>query len=66
MLSINLAGKIAVVTGASGELGRVMCRTLADCGADIAIHYFRNQQEAESLAEEITKKGRWRVELLRK
>ena len=58
MLSINLAGKIAVVTGASGELGRVMCRTLADCGADIAIHYFRNQQKAESLAEEITKKGR--------
>ena len=56
MLSINLAGKIAVVTGASGELGRVMCRTLADCGADIAIHYFRNQQKAESLAEEITKK----------
>ena len=58
MISINLAGKIVVVTGASGELGRVMCRTLADCGADIAIHYFRNQQKAESLAEEITKKGR--------
>ena len=58
MLSINLAGKIAVVTGASGELGRVMCRTLADCGADIAIHYFRNKQKAEALATEIENKGR--------
>ena len=58
MLSINLAGKIAVVTGASGELGRVMCRTLADCGADIAIHYFRNKQKAEALAAEIENKGR--------
>ena len=58
MLSINLAGKIAVVTGASGELGRVMCRTLADCGANIAIHYFRNKQKAEALAAEIENKGR--------
>ena len=57
MLSINLAGKIAVVTGASGELGRVMCRTLADCGADIAIHYFRNQQKAESWLRRLQRKA---------
>ena len=57
MLSIYLGCIIAVVTGASGELGRVMCRTLADCGADIAIHYFRNKQKAEALATEIENKG---------
>ena len=53
MLQINLSGKIAVVTGASGELGRVMVRTLASCGADVAIHYLQNQKKASELAEEV-------------
>ena len=39
MLQINLSGKIAVVTGASGELGLVMVRTLASWGAVVAIAY---------------------------
>ena len=38
MLPIDLTGKIAVVTGASGQLGRVLARTLARCGADVALH----------------------------
>ncbi|MDP6416883.1 MAG: hypothetical protein QGG54_17890, partial [Gammaproteobacteria bacterium] len=42
MLQLDLSGKIAVVTGASGDLGRVMVRTLAKCGADVAIHYNKN------------------------
>ena len=42
MLPIDLTGKIAVVTGASGQLGRVLARTLARCGADVALHYFRH------------------------
>lgn len=29
MLELNLTGHIAVVTGGSGNLGRVICRTLA-------------------------------------
>lgn len=58
MLTLNLNGSIALVTGGSGELGRVMCRTLADCGADIAIHYHSNAQQAESLAAEIRALGR--------
>ena len=53
MLQINLSGKIAVVTGASGELGRVMVRTLASCGADVAIHYLQNQKKASELAKEV-------------
>jgi 3-oxoacyl-[acyl-carrier protein] reductase len=32
MLQIDLTNKVAVVTGGSGELGRVMARTLAGCG----------------------------------
>ena len=50
---INLKGKIAVVTGATGQLGRVMARTLASCGADVAVHYFKNKEMAESLTKEI-------------
>jgi 3-oxoacyl-[acyl-carrier protein] reductase len=57
MLHIDLSGKIAVVTGGSGELGRVLVRTLARCGADVAIHYFRNEETARVLREELTSFG---------
>jgi len=30
-MNIDLRGHLALVTGGSGQLGRVMCRTLADC-----------------------------------
>jgi 3-oxoacyl-[acyl-carrier protein] reductase len=53
MLHIDLSGNLAVVTGATGELGRVIVRTLAQCGADVAIHYWRNQSQAEALAADI-------------
>lgn len=52
-MEIDLTGKIAVVTGATGELGRVMVRTLAKCGADIAIHYHRNEEKAKELLQEV-------------
>jgi 3-oxoacyl-[acyl-carrier protein] reductase len=58
MLNIDLSGKVAVVTGATGELGRVMARTLAVCGADVAVHYFRKRDEAHALADEIRALGR--------
>jgi 3-oxoacyl-[acyl-carrier protein] reductase len=57
MLQLDLSGKIAVVTGGSGELGRVIIRTLARCGAAVAIHYFRHQQAARGLLEELTALG---------
>ncbi|MCL2773984.1 MAG: SDR family oxidoreductase [Oscillospiraceae bacterium] len=53
-MEISLKGKTAVVTGATGQLGRVMARTLASCGADVAAHYFKNKDMAERLAQEIT------------
>jgi 3-oxoacyl-[acyl-carrier protein] reductase len=58
MVNIDLSGKIAVVTGGSGELGRVMVRTLAAAGADVAIHYHRNFDKAQELLAEIRKMGR--------
>jgi 3-oxoacyl-[acyl-carrier protein] reductase len=57
MLQCDLSGKIAVVTGASGQLGRVMARTLAQCGADIAVHYHSNQSKAEEVVAQIRSLG---------
>jgi len=57
VLSINLAGKIAVVTGATGQLGREMVRVLADAGADVAVCYHQNEILARKLVEEIESRG---------
>ena len=58
MIPIDLSGRTALVTGATGELGRVMVRTLAHAGADVAIHYHANQTKAEELAAECQELGR--------
>ena len=57
-LCIDLSGKTALITGATGELGRVIVRTLAGAGADIAIHYLQNSERAETLRREVTALGR--------
>lgn len=57
-MKIDLTGKIALVTGATGDLGRVMARTLAGCGADVVIHYLKNKAKAEELALEVKNLGR--------
>ncbi|WP_281198640.1 hypothetical protein [Paenibacillus oryzae] len=35
-MNIDLSGKTALITGATGDLGRVMSRTLGSCGAYVA------------------------------
>ena len=57
-LTLDLTGKVCVVTGATGELGRVMVRTLARCGADVAIQYHQNEEMAKHLQEELAELGR--------
>jgi len=56
-VTINLKGKVALITGASGQLGRVMAKTLAECGADVALQYIQNKEKAEELAAEIKSMG---------
>ena len=59
MISIDLSGKIALVTGASSDLGKVMIAArLAEAGADVAIHYHSNKARAEKIGAEIAKFGR--------
>jgi 3-oxoacyl-[acyl-carrier protein] reductase len=57
-MKIDLAGKTALVTGATGELGRVIALTLANCGADVAVHYHRNKDNAERVKGGVLKLGR--------
>jgi 3-oxoacyl-[acyl-carrier protein] reductase len=52
-MEISLRNKLAVVTGGSGQLGRVICRTLADCGAEVVVHYYRDQSMAEKVCEDV-------------
>jgi 3-oxoacyl-[acyl-carrier protein] reductase len=58
MLALNLTGRIALVTGAAGDLGRVMVVKLAECGADVAVNYRRNAAKAKELLNAIKGLGR--------
>jgi 3-oxoacyl-[acyl-carrier protein] reductase len=57
-LSQDLSGQVALVTGATGELGRVIARTLAERGADLALHFHSNATKAAELCAEIDGMGR--------
>jgi len=57
-MKIDLSNRTALVTGATGDLGRVMVRTLARCGANVVIHYFKNETKALELQEDIKSIGR--------
>jgi NAD(P)-dependent dehydrogenase (short-subunit alcohol dehydrogenase family) len=53
----NLAGKTALVTGASRGLGRASALALAASGAQVLVHYGRGAAEADSVVAEIRKGG---------
>jgi 3-oxoacyl-[acyl-carrier protein] reductase len=53
----DLAGRIALVTGASGGIGSAICRRLACDAAEIAVAYGNNAGPAEALAAEIVSGG---------
>ncbi|MBL9125454.1 MAG: glucose 1-dehydrogenase [Planctomycetaceae bacterium] len=56
-MSTELAGQVAVVTGASKGIGAAIARELADAGAGVVLNYAASKGNAERLAAEIVARG---------
>ncbi len=54
----SLEGKIALVTGGSGGIGRAICVALAKAGADVGVNYSKNLSGAEETARQVKEVGR--------
>ncbi|MFY0591696.1 SDR family NAD(P)-dependent oxidoreductase [Roseivirga sp.] len=48
-MEISLKGKVVLVTGGSRGIGKGFCIALAASGAQVALHYNRNQEKAEAV-----------------
>ncbi|HJQ21186.1 MAG TPA: SDR family oxidoreductase [Gemmatimonadaceae bacterium] len=54
---MELAGKVALVTGGGRRVGRVLALALADAGAVVAVHYHSSDDGAKDVASSIVRNG---------
>ncbi|GAB2531937.1 SDR family NAD(P)-dependent oxidoreductase [Nocardia heshunensis] len=54
----ELAGIVAIVTGADTDLGRTVAILLARAGADVVLAYQGDRQEAEQTRKQLLERGR--------
>ena len=50
--------RVAIVTGASGSLGRAISLALAADGSDVVVHFHENETEAQAVVEAVSACGR--------
>ena len=58
MTTVDLSGKVALVTGGSRGLGRAICLGLADAGADVVVAS-RKLDNCQAVVGQIEARGRW-------
>ena len=54
---LELSGKVAVVTGASGGIGRAIASCFAAAGVAVVVHYREREDHARELVEKLEAKG---------
>jgi len=57
MIELDCHGRVALVTGASGNLGGAMATTLAAAGADVALHYGSRREAIVPIEQAIAEHG---------
>lgn len=66
-MKVDLAGKVALVTGASRGIGKAIALAFGGSGAAVVVNYRDNQAQAEETAGEIEKQGgtaiTWRADV---
>ena len=55
---MDLTNKVSIITGASGGLGRIFCKHLAEAGAHVVINYKSNKNKAQEIYNIVTSLGR--------
>lgn len=61
----DLSGRTALVTGSSTGIGRALLLAIADCGADVAVHYHTSADAARTVAENARDRGNGDVTTVR-
>ena len=57
-MSLDLEGRVALVTGASRGMGAAVARRLAEAGADVSVGYGSDEDAAERVVGEVRACGR--------
>lgn len=55
---LDMSGRTVLVTGGAKRIGRAICLTLANAGADVLVHCNSSVDEAEQVVADITSLGR--------
>ncbi|MDA4133839.1 MAG: SDR family NAD(P)-dependent oxidoreductase, partial [Thaumarchaeota archaeon] len=53
----RLAGKVAIVTGASKGIGAAIAKMFADEGAKVVVNYYKSEEQAREVAAQIKESG---------